>query len=129
MDAERSYWEERLAAGERLSGVGWLGLGEPFNRWMYRVRRRVFLRRIGPLVRGQAPAVLDVGTGSGFYVERWQELGAGSITGADLTHAAVGSLGERFPAHRFVRLDIGAPDGVLPGEAFGAVSAMDMSRV
>ena len=126
MEAERTYWERRLAESNTLSGVGWLGLGEPFNRWMYRVRRWVFLRRIRPLLSGSPADVLDVGTGSGFYIERWLELGAGSITGADLTDAAVGRLRQRFPAQRFVRMDIGSDGVPLEPGSFDAISAMDM---
>ena len=126
MSQDRNYWERRLAESDTLSGVGWLGLGEPFNRWMYRVRRWTFVRRLRPLLGGRRPAVLDVGTGSGFYIERWLELGASSITGADLTDAAVDRLRHRFPAQRFIRLDIGADDPGLEDEGFDVISAMDV---
>ena len=36
----KRYWSDRLAKSYSLMGVGWLSLGEPFNRWMYRVRRQ-----------------------------------------------------------------------------------------
>ena len=41
----RGYWEQRLSEHYTLGGVGYLGLGEGFNDWMYRVRRHVFLKR------------------------------------------------------------------------------------
>ena len=108
LPGERSYWEGRLSDAYSLDGVGWRGLGEPFNRWMYRVRRRLFLRRMRPLVKGRAPDVLDVGSGTGFYVERWLELGAGSVTGSDITSTAVERLSARFPGQEFRRLDVSA---------------------
>src|ERR1043166_8271428 len=71
--------------------------------------------------------VLDVGSGTGFYVDRWLRLGA-RVTGLDLTEIAVAELSRAFPAARFLRADIGASlDGVplAPGW-FDAVSAFDV---
>ena len=42
----RAYWEERLGRRPGREGVGHAGLGEGLNGWMYRVRRRVFLREL-----------------------------------------------------------------------------------
>jgi SAM-dependent methyltransferase len=110
-----------------LVGVGYGVLGEPFNRWMYRLRRRLFLRTMRPrLDELPSRSVLDIGSGTGFYVDRWRELRIDSITGADLTEVAVRRLRARYPAHEFHRVDIGAPDPPLPRAAYGAVSAMDM---
>src|SRR4051794_25328415 len=95
---ERSYWEGRLAASSGLEGVGFKRLGESFNRRLYRLRREVFLDRVraaGIDVGGAE--VLDVGSGTGFYVDRWHELGAAKVTGIDLTDVAVSTLRQRFP--------------------------------
>lgn len=125
----RAYWEERLGGACTLAGVGYAGLGLPFNRWMYRVRRSVFLREMRRrLPRDRPIDVLDVGSGTGFYVERWRELGVRSIRGSDLTEAAVGHLRERHPGLPFVRLDIGArlDDPAAAGGPYDAISAFDV---
>ncbi len=123
----KRYWQDRLSQSYSLMGVGWLSLGEPFNRWMYRVRRTVFLRIARPLLADPADAaVLDVGSGTGFYVERWQELGAGRIVATDLTDVAVDGLGRAFPSVEARQLDV---TGELPAELegrFDVVSAMDV---
>ncbi len=65
----RAYWEKRLAADPTLGGVGYITLGEGFNRWMYAVRREVTMRMMRRLVPDPANAsVLDVGSGTGFYI-------------------------------------------------------------
>jgi SAM-dependent methyltransferase len=133
----RKYWEARLRKHYSLAGVGYLGLGRRFNEWMYRVRGEVFDRVVQGLrpgsgersaVSGWSDAeVLDVGAGTGFYVDRWQKLGA-RVTGLDLTEVAVEELSRCFPSARFVRADIGRElDGVplAPG-SFDAVSAFDV---
>jgi SAM-dependent methyltransferase len=123
----KRYWEERLEGTFSLGGVGWIGLGEGFNRWMYRVRRRVFLRTVRRAAGDLAgQRVLDVGVGTGFYVERWHELGVADLTGIDLTDVAVRGLSERYPEHRFVQADITSSTGDLEPQSFDAVSIMDV---
>jgi SAM-dependent methyltransferase len=124
-DALRDYWEERLRGDYSLGGVGYQGLGEAFNAWGYRARRRVFLRLVRPLVAPGA-RVLDVGSGTGFYLELWRELGAGAITGSDLTGVAVERLAAQRPDADAVRLDIGDEAIDLPESSFDAISAMDV---
>jgi SAM-dependent methyltransferase len=120
----RDFWERRLERDWTESGVGYRALGRPFNTWMYRVREEVFLREAGRLdVSGSS--VLDVGSGTGFYVRLWERLGAADITGCDMTDAAVARLRERFPDHRFVRQDAADLDS-LEDASFDALSCMDM---
>ena len=124
----RQYWESRLREHYSLAGVGYLRLGRRYNEWMYRVRGAVFDR----VVAGLSPegwagrGVLDVGSGTGFYVERWLRLGA-RVTGLDLTEVAVAELRRAFPAAGFLQADIGTAGAVpLETASFDAVSAMDV---
>ncbi|NOT07055.1 MAG: class I SAM-dependent methyltransferase [Gemmatimonadales bacterium] len=133
----RAYWERRLREHYSLAGVGYLRLGRRFNEWMYRVRGDVFDRVVGALreegsgkreaAEWAGRSVLDVGAGTGFYVDRWQRLGA-HVTGLDLTDVAVAELTRCFPAGQFVRADIGKPLDMVPlaPTSFDAVSAFDV---
>jgi SAM-dependent methyltransferase len=100
---------------------------------MYRVRGEVFDAIVGSLEaesadRARPWRVLDIGAGTGFYVERWLARGA-TATGCDLTAIAVERLRERFPDSQFIQADIGQPPGPelarLEG-SFDAVSAFDV---
>lgn len=123
----RDYWERRLSERYSLDGVGWIGLGKRFNEWMYRVRRRVFLRTVAPLAPHAARLrVLDVGSGTGFWVERWHELGVPRVTGADLTDTAVQQLRGRFPQDTFERFDVGSEDVPFAPGSFDAISVVDV---
>jgi SAM-dependent methyltransferase len=120
------FWERRHAGLAPHAAVGCDGVGVPFNRWMYRVRAHVFRRAVGPLLAGmEAPRVLDVASGFGFYVDRWRELGVADVTASDAAPAAVAGLRARRPAVPVVELDIAAPRLEVDGP-FDAVSAFDV---
>jgi SAM-dependent methyltransferase len=73
-----------------------------------------------------APArVLDIGSGTGIWVEFWRGAGAQEVVGVDLTDAAVAGLRGRFPNGTFVQADIGAQSLPVSG-AFDVVSAMSV---
>jgi SAM-dependent methyltransferase len=123
----RSYWEQRLARSYTLGDVGWLGLGLGLNTWMYRVRRHVFLKALRPFLSDpRSVRILDVGSGTGFYVDRWHELGVVAVTGSDLTQTAVERLGERHPTDEFVHFDVGGDELPFEPASFDAISAMDV---
>jgi 2-polyprenyl-3-methyl-5-hydroxy-6-metoxy-1,4-benzoquinol methylase len=128
----RDYWEQRLERNYGLEGVGFLRLGKGYNTWLYRLRRSVFLRRMRATGMDFTGAeVLDVGSGTGFYVERWRELGARKVVGLDLTTVATEQLRRRFPADEFHLVDIGSGDlsedaGPLAGRQFDAASCFDV---
>ncbi|MBI4773496.1 MAG: class I SAM-dependent methyltransferase [Deltaproteobacteria bacterium] len=121
------YWEQRLNREFSLYGVGFLGLGRNFNHWMYKVRKRGFLRFAGSLgIEFSRSRVLDVGSGTGFYVEQWAKLGVKELVGVDITQVAVENLSLRYPEYAFHRLDIGNRIHELEKASFDVVSAMDV---
>ena len=123
----KQYWETRLREHYSLAGVGYLRLGRRYNEWMYRVRGAVFDRVVAGLARDWSAArVVDVGSGTGFYVARWLALGA-QVTGLDLTEVAVEQLRRGFPQARFLQADIGGPRaGIALEGGFDAASAFDV---
>ena len=123
----KQYWEDRLSEDYSLHGVGRLNWGIHWNRWMYRVRRVVFLDLVRSIPGNvKTSNVLDVGSGTGFYVERWRELGASEITGSDITDVAVTQLEKRFPENSFFRMNIGEDISPVEDERFDFISCMDV---
>jgi SAM-dependent methyltransferase len=123
----KQYWEHRLAGNPGLQGVGFLRLGRRYNDWLYRVRRDVFLRwarSLGSDLSGVD--VLDVGSGTGFYIDRWRELGVRSVVGADLAEVATRSLRRSHPGTEIHQIDIGTDLGPLAHRRFDIVSAFDV---
>ena len=73
-----------------------------------------------------ADTVLDVASGTGFYVERWREAGVRSVIGSDVSETAVRRLRADFPGTRFDRFDISGPALELTHGQFELVSAFDV---
>lgn len=118
------YWEDRLQQFD-LAAVGYRGLGLPYNRWLYRMRHAVFQRLVRSIRRDWNRAeVLDIGSGTGFYVREWKALRA-SVTGSDLTRVAVVNLSQAFPDTRFVQFDV-TKQPPIPPESFDAISGIDV---
>jgi SAM-dependent methyltransferase len=122
-----AYWENRLAGEFELGDVGFLGLGEAWNQWAYAVRRRIFRRHVRRLRRDWSSArVLDVGSGTGFYVKNWLELGVRELTASDITNAVVNRLRGEYPGLDVHRVDIGDDVSALEAGSYDVISAFDI---
>lgn len=126
----RGYWEERLAKNFDLSGVGFSTLGKNYNGWMYRVRRHVLLKTLGKLDYrfSDATTVLDIGVGTGFYIDFWKELCKGRVDGLDITDVAVKNMKAKYPDSQFYVADIGENNllETLGKNRYSVVSAFDV---
>jgi SAM-dependent methyltransferase len=125
---DKSYWEARLASNWGLQGVGYLGHGMRYNRWLYAVRRAVIRRHWASLlIKFSEASVLDIGSGSGFWLEQWKSLGVRSLQGTDITAVAVERLKKSFADVDVAQLDIaGNLEGLHWSESFDLVSAFDV---
>lgn len=120
-----AWWDARHREREGFDAVGYAGVGEAYNRWLYRVRHRLFRRHVAPLARPES-TVLDVASGTGFYVARWLEAGARDVTASDVSPAAVARLRVAFPCVPVECFDIAGPTASLPEGRFDLVSAFDV---
>lgn len=104
------YWEKRLDALFTLRGVGHLGFSEAYNAWYYRSNARVLDRALRDnSIRTKGARLLDVGVGTGYYIDFWERRGVSDLAGIDLTDKSVSELGSRYPGRRFYKADIAGP--------------------
>ena len=97
------YWENRLKKNYGLDGTGFIGLGINYNRWMYKIRRQVVIREVRSLgVDCSHASILDVGSGTGFYLDIWKELGCKKLSGIDITSTAIENLAHKIPSIRIL---------------------------
>jgi SAM-dependent methyltransferase len=122
----KDYWAGLHDSAEDLGIVGHPTLPLVFNRYLYANAARGVLRGLdaaGAGVRGRT--VLDVGSGTGFWVDLWRREGAARVSGSDLVPAAVDRLRERFPDSEFAPADIGE-QAPFPGSRFDVVTIMSV---
>lgn len=119
------WWEDRHREHSGFDAVGYAGAGEDYNAWLYRIRRRLFRRHVAPLA-GPEMEVLDVASGTGFYLDLWKAAGVRRVVGSDVSEAAVERLRASFPGTRIDRFDISDQPLELPQGQFHAVSAFDL---
>ena len=122
----KEYWESRLNKSFDLVGVGDINLGDHYNKCLYDIRKFAFHKVMNLInVDFSKNKVLDIGSGTGFYIDRWSELGVESINGTDITNVVVNKLGKKYPEHKFNQLDIGEKiDSAIPTYDF--ISAFDV---
>lgn len=123
----QSYWEARLTKNFNVTGVGYLPLGRGFNFWMYEVRKYVFRRAMRKLnLNLSQSSALDIGSGTGFYIDLMSKLGLGKITGVDITEAATQGLKDKFPDHSFHQVDISEPNPPFEAGSFELITCFDV---
>lgn len=124
--AAKPYWEARLSGHFDLAGVGYLDLGETYNRYMYKLRSHRLKRRLTDLgIDPTGRKILDVGSGTGFFLEFWQGYQPARLDGLDLTDTSVTRLRERFPKHQVHQADLSSRTWKAP-ERFDIISAFDV---
>lgn len=129
MRDDGAYWGARQRELPNIRAVGYRTKAPGFNRWMYRVRQRttdlVLDRILSEL--GTAVRVLDVGAGSGFYVELWRRrLELGELVGLDVSREAVDRLRARHPQHHFLVAEVGARAPLPLEGGFDVVECFDV---
>lgn len=91
------YWNQRLEKEFSLAGVGHSSVGLRFNRWAYRVRRHNLLRALyAHDVNLKNARALELGFGTGFYLDIWRAEGVKHVLGYDIAEIAVNSAREAF---------------------------------
>lgn len=96
---------------------------------MYRIRKVIVKRAVRRTIsERRGKDVFDIGSGTGFYIDMWIELGAAGVRGSDITDVAVAKLRQKYPSNEFIKLDIG--QDILPEELsakkFDIISAFDV---
>lgn len=124
---QREYWNQRLRHNWDVNGVGSLTLSRGLNRWIYLARKTVFRSVVRTLDITAADArILDVGSGTGFYLQQWLAMGARDVTGVDISDVAVARLQSELPQVTVMRADVCEPLHDLEGQSFDLISVIDV---
>lgn len=122
----QAYWENRLEKSFNLHGVGDIGLGINYNNCLYKIRKYAFHKLMNSLkINFSEKKIMDIGSGTGFYIERWSELNVKSIHGTDITTVVVKNLSAKFSKATFSQLDIGEENNNIK-PTYDFISAFDV---
>jgi SAM-dependent methyltransferase len=116
------FWESRLRGSFNLKGTGHIGFSESYNRWLYRRKRQCLESslRDTPL---RDKDVLDIGCGTGFFVE-WYLKRRANVVGIDITDVSIEKLTQRYSG-KFFTQDIADPH-YRPYREFDLVNMWDV---
>lgn len=119
----KAYWNKRLTGDFGLESVGFLGLGKQFNKWMYEVRKVNFKRTVRKFKIRKQSRILDIGSGSGFYIDLWRRYDH-KLTGIDISEQAVLNLQNKYTDCHFYVADITTDK--LKEKDFDVISCFDV---
>ena len=122
----KSYWEDLLSRQPDLTGVAHPEMPLSLNRSLYDHMRREVVRALTRNHVSVAGAdAMDIGSGTGFWMATWVDLGARAVTGVELTATATERLRSNFPNCTVVQADIGEAE-LSVEESYDVVSAMSV---
>lgn len=125
----KNYWERRLREYPGIKGVGDPGRSPRFLEQQYRARMcqvEKVLRHYG-LVDLAGLSVLDIGSGTGIWLDFWHQHRAGRVVGLDFAQVSVDGLQARFPGDLIVQADVSVAPLALPhAMRFDVISAFDV---
>jgi len=124
-----SYWEQRLQEHPDITGVGFLGRSPQFVEQQYRSRMQQLRRSLKAyrLADLTGRSVLDVGSGTGIWLEFWHQCKAERIVGLDFAQASVDRLTAQFPNDLIIRADLSERSLPLSDTLqFDVISAFDV---
>lgn len=96
------YWNSRLENKFDIEGVGYIGLGEIYNEWLYLSRmeilRKVMQKRFKDFEKVN---VLEIGPGIGMFTKQFYQHGCKNYVGIDISTKSVSTLREQYQEYRF----------------------------
>lgn len=119
------YWEDRLKTHFDITGVGYIGFNQTYNKYLYSLKLSSLEIALNHYVAIREKSVLDIGCGTGFFVDYYNRKGVENITGVDITKISILRLSEKYPHYKFLIADIGDPNIYLK-KRFNIVNAFDV---
>ncbi|MEM3433450.1 MAG: class I SAM-dependent methyltransferase [Candidatus Methanomethyliaceae archaeon] len=122
----RHYWEERLLKHPNLRGTGHRAFSLTYNHILYQAQLdclELILARYHISLQGKR--VLDIGSGTGFYIQFFRQAGAAQVVGVDIASTSVDLLRQQFPDSEFYNVDIGSSELPIAGP-FDLIAAISV---
>lgn len=98
------YWEKRLSEQFDITRTGTLGFSPEYNKWLYRAKIRALhyiLKKYA--IQITKKSIIDLGCGTGFFIDFYSQFAPSEITGIDITKTSVSQLSLRYPKYSFIQ--------------------------
>lgn len=103
----KDYWNQRLNSRFNIEGVGYLGLGEIYNQFLYQNRIDLLEGVMSKAFdRICDKKVLELGPGTGIFTEYFHNKGVFAYDAIDIVEKSVSELKSRFDQYNFKQGDI-----------------------
>ena len=123
------YWEQHLQAYPGIKGVGYTSRSTKFLEQQYHSRMHqveLALRHYG-LANLAGRSVLDIGSGTGIWLDFWHRHGVERAVGLDFAQPSIETLRARFPDDLIVQADVSkAPLPLSNNMRFDLISVFDV---
>jgi SAM-dependent methyltransferase len=122
----RRFWEDRLRTNPNLRGTGHRSFDLTYNKWLYQAQWDCLDQLLEKhKIKLAGRSVLDVGSGTGFYIKYYAEHGAVPIFGMDITETSAQYLRKYYPSSFFLTCDV-AGNALPLRRGFHLISAMSI---
>lgn len=125
---QTKYWQSRVRGDIDLGVVGHRALGLAYNKHIYRRRVEVLTKVVD--ATGLNPAqssILDIGCGSGFYVDFWHSLGVRELCAVDVSMDSITALQKKYVNDCFIQADMcAAVPPRLVDKKFSVITLFDV---
>ncbi|MBI3949717.1 MAG: class I SAM-dependent methyltransferase [Acidobacteria bacterium] len=121
----KQYWEERLSRQFDLSATGTLGFSRRYIQFLYKLKEHAVSQSIrANRINITGQSILDIGSGTGFFIDFYSRFKPATIVGLDITQVSVDRLSRRYPSHTFIQADMGEPFDL--GRTFDIINGQDV---
>ncbi len=103
----KDYWNQRLNSKFNIEGVGYIGLGEIYNRFLYKGRIDMLegvIDKVFDDIRDKK--VLELGPGIGIFTEYFYKKGVKEYSGIDIAEKSVAELSSKYKNYHFRQGDV-----------------------
>ncbi len=103
----KDYWNKRLNSKFDIEGVGFIGLGEVYNQFLYKNRSHLLDAIINKLFDNiNGKRVLELGPGTGIFTELFRNNKVAVYEAVDISEKSVSELSKAYPGYVFKNGDI-----------------------
>lgn len=112
----QGYWDKLLDENFSLKGVGWPNWPESYNFILYKKYLKGFEKVVRDLKSkfnfnlNEKTKVLEIGPGTGFYTNYFNQAGVINYVGCDISETSISNLKKKYPQYIFLRKDISLTD-------------------